>query len=65
MKALYVKKFYSSKSDSTYLALCVDLEYAEKKISFDNALMSELTELPVSQLMALKVGETYYIYKAE
>lgn len=55
---LYVEKRYSKKSDRDFLALIIDLGYATKMVNFDIALMSELTELPVSALHGLKVGET-------
>ena len=49
-----------SKNDASkrYPALVLDLGYATKLLSFDVALLSELTELPVSVLRTLKVGDT-------
>lgn len=58
MKKLYVEKRHSKKSDKDFLALVIDLGYATKMVNFDIALMSELTELPVSALYELKVGDT-------
>lgn len=58
MVKLYVEKRFSKKSERDFLALVVDLGYATKMVNFDVALMSELTELPVSALYELKVGDT-------
>lgn len=55
---LYVEKRHSAKSNKDFLALVLNLGYATKLINFDICLMSELTELPVSALYGLKVGDT-------
>ena len=59
---LYVK-CVQSKKDSTksFPVLCLSTDTREVFLSFDVALMSELTDLPVSKIRNLTVGETIKI----
>lgn len=48
-----------------YLALALNLGYALKNLSFDVALMSEVTRIDVHTLQSLKVDERILILKGD
>lgn len=55
----FVKTFTSKKSGKRMCALCCDLGYTIKYISFDSQLCAELACLPVYELMIDPVDRVY------
>lgn len=43
--------------DKTYVALCVNLGYSLKFLTFDSYLISELLNITIQELRSLEVGE--------
>lgn len=50
-----------SKKGSSYVALFVDLGYAVRPLTFDVALVSEITGLPVGSLSSMPLDEKRYV----
>ena len=53
----FIQCFQSKKNDNKFCALCCDLGYRVAMISFDYALLSEISARPISDIRSLDVGE--------
>lgn len=57
MKSVFIE--IRSKNGNTYPVLACDLGYAKRILSFDRALILELSPVPACELLSSPEGKTY------
>lgn len=57
MFKIYVERKKSKNGDNTYLMLYVDLGYRKLTLSYDNAIISELSNITIRDLNNLSIDE--------
>ena len=54
-----------SKKDEPYTALSVDLGYTKKIVTFDTALIVEMTGISFANLASMKIGDEIQVLRVE
>lgn len=57
MFKIYVVRKKSKNGDNTYLSMYVDLSYRQLTLSFDSAIISELSNITIRDLQNLPIDE--------
>lgn len=61
MATFYAVVKRNKSGEGTHLELKVDLEYTQKVISFDKALIAEIVGLPIKDLVTAKEEKSWII----
>lgn len=58
---LFVEKKTSTKTQNDYICLYADLGYRVIAISMDTAIIAEISDLRISELLALEVNKPFVV----